>query len=55
MLGVNAYAAQWINPRTGERQVVTGSGAQALVATAAGIDLPDRPDAEDWVLLLRKR
>lgn len=44
------YQASWFNPRTGE--------TTALDAQFAGQDgevtLPDRPDTEDWVLVLKR-
>ena len=49
MDNTSTYAAQWFNPRNGEYQVidtVTSKHNQWVI--------PDRPSAEDWVLLVRQ-
>jgi hypothetical protein len=43
------YSARWFNPRTGDSLIVD----KLQIPTAATL-LPERPDAEDWVLILRK-
>lgn len=44
------YETAWFDPRTGKR-----SPLRSLVATDGGLKLPARPDAQDWMLILRRR
>lgn len=44
------YAAEWFDPRTGERTKV---GA-ASTTDAKELVLPSRPDEQDWMLILRR-
>jgi hypothetical protein len=43
------YAAEWFDPRTGQRT----PAAEDLVADASGLVLPERPDTQDWMLILK--
>lgn len=49
MDNTSTYTAQWFNPRNGEYQVIG-----TVTAKAGQWVIPDRPSAEDWVLLVRK-
>ena len=42
----------WLNPRTGERGAET---AQAGIQENGDTVLPDKPDEQDWVLLVVSR
>jgi hypothetical protein len=45
----STYVAQWFNPRDGQYENIgtfTQKGSQWVI--------PDRPTAEDWVLLVRR-
>jgi hypothetical protein len=44
------YSGEWFDPRSGERKPPFAS----VVAAAEGVPLPQRPDATDWLLLLRR-
>jgi len=46
-----SYAAEWFDPRTG---AVTPLTEQFELADG-GLELPTRPDAQDWVLVMRKQ
>jgi hypothetical protein len=48
MENTSTYSAQWFNPRNGEYQAIgtfTPKDSQWVI--------PDRPTAEDWVLLVK--
>lgn len=45
------YDAQWFDPRTGE----FGGNKEFLEVREGVVVLPDRPSADDWVLVLRRR
>ena len=49
--GGAAYVGQWFDPRTGR---VRPASAR-LVAEANGLVLPERPDAQDWMLVLKRQ
>jgi hypothetical protein len=42
------YSASWFDPRSGASLPIS----DAVVATGGSWDIPDKPDAEDWVLLV---
>jgi len=44
----STYSAQWFNPRNGEYKEIA-----TFAPTENRWDIPDRPTAEDWVLLVR--
>lgn len=44
------YRGEWFDPRTGQLTPL----AEPLAADTDGLPLPRRPDAQDWVLLLRR-
>jgi hypothetical protein len=46
-----AYAAEWFDPRTGQRK----PAAEDLVADASGLVLPERPDTLDWILVVKRQ
>ena len=48
--GSGAYTAAWFNPRDGQETRLPTS----LAAAAGKCPLPERPDEEDWVLILRR-
>jgi hypothetical protein len=48
MDSTSTYAAQWFNPRNGEYQVIG-----TVTPKASQWIIPDRPTAEDWVLLVK--
>lgn len=53
LTGVSAdaqYGGEWFDPRSGQRKPL----ADPITATANGLPLPKRPDAQDWLLLLRR-
>jgi len=43
------YTATWHNPRTGD-----ALPSFSLKALGSALSLPEAPDTEDWVLILRK-
>jgi hypothetical protein len=43
------YSATWFDPRTGEYQAI----GDAISSSGGAWTIPERPDAEDWVLLVR--
>jgi hypothetical protein len=43
-----SYTAAWFNPRTGERLAISDS----IAPSAGSWPIPDKPDANDWVLLV---
>jgi Putative collagen-binding domain of a collagenase len=45
----STYAAEWFNPRNGEYQVIG-----TVTPKANQWVIPDRPTAEDWVLLVKR-
>ncbi len=45
-----SYTLRWFNPRTGE-----WSAAETITAPDGSYVLPDRPTADDWVVLLQKQ
>ena len=44
------YAARWFNPRTGEFLAHRGR----IDASSGSWKLPERPDSEDWLLLIEE-
>jgi hypothetical protein len=44
------YSAEWFDPRSGKRRPAGGR----VSAPKGAFDLPDRPDKEDWMLVLRR-
>jgi len=49
MDNTSTYAAQWFNPRNGEYQAIG-----TVTPKASQWVIPDRPTAEDWVLLVKR-
>jgi hypothetical protein len=45
-----AYRAEWFDPRTGERTII----APAARSKNGEWAMPDKPDAEDWILILNR-
>ncbi len=45
-----AYRVAWFDPRTGVRTELTGS----TTADVSRLMLPDRPDNQDWILIVRR-
>jgi len=50
MDNTSTYAAQWFNPRNGTYQAIGTVTPKTRVWT-----IPDRPTAEDWVLLVKRK
>ena len=44
------FAATWFDPRTGQQTVLS----DGLVADEQGLALPERPDMQDWMLVLKR-
>ena len=47
----SAYSAEWLDPRAGKSKRLAGP----LRASDKKLHLPDRPDQQDWILILRKQ
>lgn len=45
------YQAEWFDPRTGKRTKL----GMALAADAKGLELPSRPNEQDWMLILQQK